>query len=328
MTAAPPYPWLESAWQRVVAAHAAGRLPHAILVSGPLGVGKSALADRIAALALGAPDGPQTDGAGRYAHADLVRIGPDEGKATIGIDQVRVLAGHFALTSHALGTKAAIVEPADAMTHQAANSLLKTLEEPPGASLILLVTARRAALPATVVSRCQQLPVVAPQRGMGLAWLSDAVEPAQAGRLLDLAGGAPLRAAQLANVGFLDTDHKLGDDLVAMIGGRSDAADVAAAWVKTDPALALEWLHRQVTGLIRALQLGETASHVRPELLAHLKKAGAGFSLRDLHRYRDALRDTADRIDGGLNKTLALEALLAAWSCGLNTTSELNGYAP
>ena len=318
-----PFEWQSVPWARLCRAMDDDRLAHGLLVVGAEGLGKSAFADALVARFLGHAAGAGTDEAGRYVHPDLARVEPPEDKVTVGIDQVRRLAEHFALTSHAGHGKAAIIEPAEAMTTEAANSLLKTLEEPPPGSLIVLVTAKRSALPATVVSRCQRIDVTAPSRREALAFLGASGDDDQWEALLEMAGNAPLKALSLAELGFSDLDHTLGSDLTGIIGRKTDPIAVAARWAKPQPRVCLAWLERQVAGAIRATLLDQPAPWVRPAALHRLKKAGPGFTLPEAYRYLDAVRNTAARIDGPVNAQLAIEALLVAWTSGLDAVERL-----
>ena len=141
---------------------ATGRTPHAYLFSGPQGVGKRAAALSLAQ-ALNCHQGEGIDdGCGacqscrkiaRGLHPDVQVIGPDG--ATLKIEQVRALEADAALGPYEAKRKVFILDSAEKMTEQAANALLKTLEEPPGRTVIVLLTTTPSALPSTIVSRCQ-----------------------------------------------------------------------------------------------------------------------------------------------------------------------------
>jgi DNA polymerase-3 subunit delta' len=202
-----------------------GRLPHALLVYGPRGVGKLALAERAAQLFLcegkNKPCG-SCDGCRWYLsgnHPDFRRIepealaaqpGPGEEDAParktkqpsieIKIDQVRELAGFLNVGSHRGGRRVVLVHPAEHMNIPTANALLKDLEEPPAGAVFILVSHRPALLLPTVRSRCVAVPVPVPPRAAALEWMGRQ-RVAQPERWLAYAGGAPLRAMDYAGEG-------------------------------------------------------------------------------------------------------------------------------
>ena len=165
-------PWLKpvvEAWQ---SSEEQGRLPHAVMLAGPRGTGKRSAAAWLARARLGLDqEALPAFPAELPEHADFRYLAPPDDKHSIGVDQVRELVAELSLTSYEGGGKVALIEPADAMTTSAANSLLKTLEEPPGATLLILVVDRPGHLPATIFSRCQRLNVRAPSEAEGLDWL-------------------------------------------------------------------------------------------------------------------------------------------------------------
>jgi DNA polymerase-3 subunit delta' len=202
------------------------RLPHALLLHGPRGVGKLELAERIAQLLLceaqdaarrpcGACDGCRWFLGGN--HPDFRRIEPEamarqgegaeeEGDAPakkgrpsiqIKVEQVRSLADFLNLRSHRGRLRVALVHPAEDMNPNTSNALLKGLEEPPGGAIFVLVSHRPARLPPTIRSRCVAVPLPTPPRDAALQWLAgQGVKDAE--RWLAYAGGAPLRAAEHA----------------------------------------------------------------------------------------------------------------------------------
>jgi len=161
-----PRPWQEARWQQVRSAHAGGRLAHALLLAGPRGVGKGHFAAGLAAFLLceSADLARRPCGECRSCvqiaagvHPNLMRLQPAEDKRDIAIDDVRGLLDRLHLSSHYGQAKLAIIEPADALNASGVNALLKTIEEPPPATHLLLVAERWRALPATLRSRCQIL---------------------------------------------------------------------------------------------------------------------------------------------------------------------------
>jgi len=212
-------------WRQLVALRA--RLPHALLLHGSQGVGKLALAERFAQLLVCEAAGQGTEPCGACSacrwflgnnHPDVRYVEPevlgryaalvDEDDAApakaakpsteIKIEQVRALADFVNVGSHRGGRRVAIIHPAEDMNASSANSLLKSLEEPPAGAMFLLVSHRPARLLPTIRSRCVSVPVTPPSSKASMAWLASqgVREPA---RWLAFAGGAPRRALELAN---------------------------------------------------------------------------------------------------------------------------------
>ncbi len=134
------------------------RLAHAYLITGPAGSGKRALAARIAQLVSGVA--PETVFAGGAANVHLAA--PESKSRRIVIEQIRQLEHALQMQAAGRGRKVAIISEADRMQPQAANAFLKTLEEPPNNSLLLLLSAIPEILPDTIISRCLLLALAAP----------------------------------------------------------------------------------------------------------------------------------------------------------------------
>lgn len=141
------------------------RLSHAYLLSGTAGIGKTDFARAFAALLLcekkavtqpcGKCRGCVLMQAGN--HPDFLLVMPEEKAHSIKIDQIRHMTQQLSHTAHATGYRVVIISPANAMPVQAANALLKTLEEPVGKTVIFLIDDQKNALPATISSRCQKI---------------------------------------------------------------------------------------------------------------------------------------------------------------------------
>ncbi|TSA22537.1 MAG: DNA polymerase III subunit delta' [Betaproteobacteria bacterium] len=266
------HPWNEALLQRLT--HDPAHLPHALLLSGSPGIGKQALAFEMArrllccaptatATATGAACGvcQSCHWFNQGTHPDfrfLERtINEDTGKlrADIQIDQVRDLVGFYSLTAHQHGWRVAVIAPAERMNAAAANGLLKTLEEPPPRSLLILISHHPRRLLATVRSRCQQVAVPLPPREEALAWLAtQSIAMPQAADLLDEAGGAPLEALAL----FSDTarGERVARCVAALAQARIEALlDLAA--IKDSVVETHGWLRRWVHDLISQRQVAQ-----------------------------------------------------------------------
>jgi DNA polymerase-3 subunit delta' len=307
-------PWLKpvvDAWQ---SSRSQGRMPHALMLTGGAGTGKRAAAAWLAKSRLGLA----VPGLPEYPvvvpeHADLRWVTCPEDKYSIGIDQVRELVGQLSLTSYEGGGKVAVIEPADAMTTSAANSLLKTLEEPPGDALLILIVDRPGRLPPTIVSRCQRLYVHVPGEAEGLAWLN-AIQPGSDwGRALRDAGLAPLAAIE--GLSRADETDAMATEFRAVAEGSAAPLGVAAKWAKLEPDFVLGWLSRQVQMCIRRTADGRAtgvSAIVGDSVLERIDR-------RKLFCYLDIINRLRGQPAGSFNVQLTLECLLIDWSTRLES---------
>ena len=210
--------WLEAAER--------GRLHHAWLLAGPPGVGKATFAYRAARRLLGAAPSPRHGllGAGpedpvsrlvaSQSHPDLLVLEKDaDGKRrSIVVDEARKLPEFFSKGPGMAAWRVAIVDTADDLNDNAANAILKTLEEPPERGVVLLVTHAPGRLLPTIRSRCRRL-AFAPwplDRVTAFVQARAEVNREDAQRLAVLSGGAPGRALGLHAEGALELDAAAG----------------------------------------------------------------------------------------------------------------------
>jgi len=288
------------------------RIPHAVLLAGPVGIGKRAAARWMAAATLGIENPPLPDHPQQVPeHADLHWIAPLEDKQSIGIEQIRELVREMTLTSYEGGSKVAVIEPANSMTDSAANSLLKTLEEPPGDALLVLVADRVGKLPATIFSRCQRIDLAPPAEGAALAWL-DRVQPgAQWSEALRVAGGAPLAAIEVLE--DLDTSASMARDLNTLGRGSGSAVEIAARWTKIGPGFVLNWLAQQVKLAVIASSAGRDHALglvIEDSVVRRMDR-------RNLFCYLDIINRLRGQPGGSFNVQVTFEGLLIDWADGL-----------
>ena len=240
-------PWLHAAQAELRGAVEQDRLPHALLISGAVGVGKHWLGDwLIGLLHCRRPAGGRSCGqcetcrqhqAG--SHPDLLKLEPEEAGKDIRIDAVRDACFELALTSRYSGYRVLVIQPADAMNWYSANALLKTLEEPPPNALLVLLTERPNALPATVRSRCRKIRLGTPPTASALAWLSQATGASETRARAALADclGAPRPALALlqgaakagADTAAATPVGPLREALEAFLANRMEPVETAAA---------------------------------------------------------------------------------------------------
>jgi DNA polymerase-3 subunit delta' len=307
LRAADRMPWLSGAQAQLRAARERERLPHALLVHAMPGLGAEVLAAWIAAFVLcerveRAPCGEcaacRLLRAGN--HPDLTWVGRAEESKQIQVDQVRALTDTFALKSLRGGAKVAAIAPADAMNVNAANALLKTLEEPPPRSLLILCAARPARLPATIVSRCLRVSVRAPARAAALEWLQ-AVRPRDDwAEILEFAAGAPLRALELEGEGIAELTREMTAALEQLQARTLDIPAVAERWARSELATRVNWFETWITNSLRAALTAPV----------HLQSTVIIRNIRGLYALLDQVRALKMELDTSLNMQLATENLL------------------
>jgi DNA polymerase III subunit delta' len=247
--------------QHLLHAHQSGKLHHAWLLSGPVGIGKATLAYRFARFLLAAPDATHAPTslhidpdslAARWvatgAHPDLfvversLDVKAKRLKSEIAVADARTLTSFLALTAGAGGWRVAIVDSADDLNNESANALLKIVEEPPPRSIFLLVSHRPGALLRTIRSRCVGIglePLAIEDTLRVLREIPPAAKTSEAElrRAAELSHGSPGRALDLVDskgsvafAGFL-ANPKLSPSRCAELGahfaGREQAADFA-----------------------------------------------------------------------------------------------------
>jgi len=328
-----PLPWQHDLWSTLSARLVEGRLAHGLLFVGQPGLGKLLFATALARLALcRSPQQGRACGmcsscsqfaAGSHPDFSHVTFEEREGKAgeegalklNISVEQIRSLIGDLQLRSHQGGRKVALIEPAEGMSAAAANSLLKTLEEPPADTLLLLVSAAPGRLPATIRSRCQLAALPVPERTDALVWLQAQERREDWPVLLGFCGGAPLAALELAGTDIGARRKAFFESLVRLRQGQANPVMLAAVPKDRHPEL-LQLLWSFTSDLILMRSDG-VASVVNHDQLPLLQKAAEGIHLRSLYAFLDRIQAAIQALDTSGNRELALAVLLADWAGGL-----------
>ncbi|HEX6635260.1 MAG TPA: DNA polymerase III subunit delta', partial [Usitatibacter sp.] len=227
----------------------------------------------------------------------------------IKIDQVRAVADFLSLTTHRAGYRVLLLHPAESLHPAAANALLKTLEEPPPATLIVLASDRPARLLATIRSRCRMLPLAMPAREASLAWLA-ANGVADAESALAAAGGAPLLAQRLAQPEEAQFRRKLLAELAKP--GGADALAFAASIDRGSVERLVYWMQTWVQDLVRVRLAGKARHHAG--MAAALDARQRGADLDALFALDRELRDARRLAAHPLNPRLLAEHLLMAYN--------------
>jgi DNA polymerase III subunit delta' len=261
-------PWQESVYSNLVDGFLAGKLGHAQLIIGPAKLGKHDLAERLAKRLLCQESGGGLPACGHClscqrfeagTHGDFrsitLEINDKTGKlrTEISVDQIRAFNDWLSLTSQLGGGQVAIIRNAHELNRNAANALLKTLEEPLENRYVLLVTDKPYRLPVTIHSRCQRVTLNIPDTETGLQWLlKQGVSPENAKQALALADGSPGKAMELLDGGGLALHAKVREQLAACMKGQIGGSELAKLWLADeDTGLRLNFAVQIAFGLAR-----------------------------------------------------------------------------
>lgn len=331
-------PWQPASWAEVMQLR--GRFPHALLLHGPEGIGKTRFGERLAQsllceqpLADGQPCGvcPACGWFSQYAHPDYRRVRPEnldesaseEGGAEpvktakaakapskeIRIEQIRALGDFMNVSTHRRGRRVVLLHPAEALNAIASNALLKTLEEPPPDTVFILVSHNIDRLLPTILSRCRKVPMSLPEPAQALAWLkSQGVDDAES--WLAEQGGAPLAALEEAEGG----SREAIDALLSHLAKPSADAALKTADIlqKSAPSDVTGWLQRWLYDLFSVKFSGRIRYYpkYRREIEALALRA-------DARQLLAALKQMSDRraiADHPLSAKLFIEDMLLDYS--------------
>ncbi len=312
--------WQRAPLQRALDALANDRLAHALLICGPLHIGKRAVADALAqtmlcrehvdGLACGHCRSCALFMAG--THPDWNYISFEENEKTkvlrkeIVVEQIRNLSSWFALTPQRGGAQVALIEPAYAMNVNASNALLKTLEEPMRDRYLLLLCESPMLLSATIRSRCQRIELQPPSTPEGLAWLrARGHGESVAQSALTAARGHPGLAAHWIEEELLALRESVRTDLSAVATGRARPLDIASRWLldgRADQRLAFA---ADLAVDLHAEALGATTTNAM--------RSSATPDFPRLSAWFDAVNRTRSLLRTPIRQDLALAGLLRDW---------------
>ena len=315
---------------------AAERLAHAYLFVGPSGVGKKRTALALAQALLC----PEQAGTGcescatcravaNGAHPDLSLVAPQAGKTTLGIDQVRELQHFLSLQSARGNRKIGVIEDAQVLTPQAQSSLLKIVEEPPGSTLLVLLSVSAASLSRPLLSRCQQVRFAAlpPATVEQLLVQQHALPPPAEAHVLALySRGSIGRALSLDALVFTEERRHLLDALEQLEGAPFGRVSELAEWLVADRRkksrtktnrpersaggdrleLILSWYEER----LRYVLLGQDGVIRYADCLPALARAAQGLGVEEALRQLSLVYATIRALERNANPRLAVEDML------------------
>jgi DNA polymerase-3 subunit delta' len=268
-----PLPWQAESWQRLQALVEAGTMPHALLVAGPQNIGKQHFLFALGALLLcRSPSAGTACGTCRNCHLleagthpDALVVSTEADSRVIKIDQVRQLIDFATKTPAISHRKLILIGPAEAMNINAANALLKCLEEPTDSTLLLLYSHQPSSLPATVRSRCQSLVMRPPLPAQSIAWLEQATGSAEvSAQLLEVSNQRPLLAMKFFLGDELPQQQALQRGVAALAAGSISALEFSQVVAALDLGDVLALMQARLEVLLRTTVLEQGGAGTRP----------------------------------------------------------------
>ena len=318
------YPWQQTLWQQIVMRN---QHAHAYLLHGPAGIGKRVLANQLAArllcqqsLALAAcGECKSCHLLAAGTHPDFYVLEPEEADKAIKVDQVRDLVDFVVQTPQLGGRKLVLLEPAEAMNPNAANALLKSLEEPAGNTVMLLISHQPSRLLPTVRSRCVQQACPLPDETQSLDWMQGAhpeLDRQLAHELPRLSGGSPLTALRLRALDVIGLREKVVEGVKKLLKQHSSPSQLAESWNAVPLPLLFDWFCDWSQVLLR-YQLTQDESVLGLEDMRKVLQYLADKATQPkVLALQDWLLLQRQKVLGraNLNRVLLLEALLVQWA--------------
>ena len=308
------YPWLEAHWSFFMQRLDNENLAHALLIEGPECIGKAALARAMVCRLLCLENQPVACGHCRScgllvgaAHPDYFDLQPEEDSEMIKVDQVRALIGKLNLTTSISKRKVAYIHPAEAMNIAAANALLKSLEEPAGDTVLILVSDKPGRLPITIRSRCQSICISQPDPQTVMNWLGKHSENTtdQLEAALQAAGNSPLLAKHYLDSPDLKAFGQVRAGLAKLLESPASVSLVCSEMSTMNPVELWRWLSNCTGEVIKSVMLGQSLGWMPKNINL------SGKSLLELQKKADVNRQLSST---PVRADLLLQDWLIRWA--------------
>ena len=300
-------------------------MTHAVLFTGPVGIGLEHFSKCLTASLL--CENPQGDAHAcgdcrschliqGESHPDLFNIEPEEPGKQIKVDEIRKLIDSIHLKSQYGRYKIAVISPADAMNRSAANSLLKTLEEPPEYSLLMLLSHRPNLLPITIRSRCQQVKFNPAYDEATIRWVDENLQSDEnAEDLLRMASGAPLAIEEMLENNVMEYQRNILEDLVALKEMQEDPIKIAEKWKTYEASRVLLWLTQLFADMVRIKSLAEPVRINDSMTIGRLQELIKQLELRELTGFYHLLHENYSMSTSAIsyNAQGLLEDVIIMW---------------
>lgn len=318
-------PWHEKIWENFSNARIQNHLPHALLITGAKGTGKELFSDRVVKSLLctqliNSEACNQCTSCKTYnsnANPDYLEVSLLEGKQQITVDQIRQLSQFLNFTRSFEGYRVVLIRSIEKMNRNAANSLLKSLEEPTGNTIIILISDNISSVLPTIKSRCQKLFLPQPSREIALSWLQEANKnnkKTDLKELLELSNGSPIGALDIPENMLLEKKD-FSDDIFSVLNGKKSIIEIAKKWEKYDLDTLLNWQISWASMAIKKALITQSNTLNINDLPEYLARKTIPIKLWLLY---SSLVKQKQYIHTSVNTLIFVEKMVMLW---LNTTS-------
>lgn len=323
------YSWQQPQLEQISACLDRARLAHALLLEGATGLGKFDFAKNLAQFLLCSERQKLADLAcGKCKdcslflaanHPDFYLLQRETNPKTkkiaqfIAVEQIRQLSANLQLKSYSNNYKVVIILEAESMSLSAANSLLKTLEEPTPATLLMLVTAKPQLLLPTIISRCQRLHFNAATSEQARQWLQQqSVAKKEISSVLSLAAGAPLAALCALEQNWQQQRLELFNNMQQIAKGQQNPLIAARELAKYNPQNIIKWLLGYAVDLTK-IKHAQAAAIQNIDFKTEIVSQAEQSSIDDIDSWYQQLVKSSSLLSSNVNFQQLLESNLISW---------------
>jgi DNA polymerase-3 subunit delta' len=316
------FPWHQKTWDKFAEARSRKHLPHALLITGEEGIGKKAFAQKLLKSLLcfkpiNNQPCHQCNGCKTYesgSNPDFMAIQIAEDKKQISVDQIRELSKFITLSRSFEAYRVILLQPVEAMNNNAANSLLKSLEEPADNTIIILLATYLNQLLPTIKSRCQLLTLPKPTSSQASDWLqANYPEIKDVETRLDLSFGRPLLVLASNDEGVNQAAEFAGD-ILQVLEEKKSITEAAKIWEKSEHSRLIDWQLSWLQTFIKEAQTGVNHKGEDTSLLAqHLSKIKHRIKIDPCWDLYQQVLGQKKYIHTSVNPLMFIENMLTLW---------------
>ncbi len=314
------YPWQNTIWTRIIDQVSNDLLPHAILISGATDIGKLQFCKSFMQKLNCTQSDEHDQACGECnncklyiagTHPDIKVLNIDEETLDqIKIDDIREINQFTTLSRQIAEYKILCINEAHLMNRNAANALLKSLEEPPPFTIIFLITDRVDMLLPTIKSRCQHWKLGVPDFEVVLQWLNAQDPTSDWSATLSIAGGRPLLAKKMHESGLGEERAEFFQDISQFLQSKQKLSNISAKHQNAELERLVKWQQSWCSDLVRCEFGNEPATLENPDFRRSLHSLKGRVDLHSLFRFMDKLIEFRRFSSAPLNKRLFIEDML------------------